>query len=76
MPQISLYVKQKQYDLIEKGAKAAGKSVSSWVLELIMPQIDSNYSQEFLDLFGSVQDPTFKRPEQGDFSADAKRETL
>ena len=51
MPQISLYVKESHFEKIEKAAKNANKSISGWVLEKILPQIESSYSKEFINLF-------------------------
>ncbi|MFA6937645.1 MAG: hypothetical protein WCQ67_05385 [Treponema sp.] len=76
MPQISLYVKEPYYSKIEKAAKNAKTSISSWVLDKIIPQIEPSYSQEFIDLFGSVKDDTFKRPDQLSFKDDSKRENF
>ncbi|UTC61863.1 hypothetical protein E4O05_10055 [Treponema sp. OMZ 787] len=76
MPQISLYVKESHFEKIEKAAKSANKSISSWVLEKILPQIEPSYSKEFIDLFGSIDDKTFKRPEQLKWEEDSLREFL
>ena len=76
MPQISLYVKESHFEKIEKAAKNANKSISGWVLEKILPQIEPSYSKEFINLFGSVDDKTFKRPEQPKWEDDSPRELL
>jgi len=76
MPQISIYVNQQEFEFIENGAKQSGKSVSKWVVERIMSELSPTYSQEFISLFGSVKDESFKRPDQLSESHDAKREEL
>ena len=43
MPQISLYVKESHFEKIEKAAKNANKSISGWVLEKLLPQIEPSY---------------------------------
>ncbi len=76
MPQISLYVNQNDYDKIVEAARFSGKSISNWVAEAVRPKFRQGYSQEFLDLFGSVQDESFRRPEQPDASLNAPREEM
>jgi hypothetical protein len=76
MPQISIYANAQDYSQIEQSAKKAGKSISSFVMGLVMPQIKPAYSDEFKSLFGSVNDETFRRPERSDFAEEARRETL
>jgi len=76
MPQISIYASAKDYSKIEQSAKRAGKSISSFVIGLVMPQIEAGYSDEFKSLFGSVNDESFRRPEQSEFTKDITREAL
>lgn len=74
MPQISLYVTDAEYNRIREYADRIGKSVSKAVIGAVMENIEPSYSSDFFDLFGSVQDDTFVRPEQGEFKDDSLRE--
>ena len=64
MPQLSLYVTQDQLKKIEKEARAEKMSLSKWVVSQIMNKIEPRYPEGWVDLFGSVSDESFKRPEQ------------
>lgn len=64
MPQLSLYVTQEQFQKIESEAHADKMSLSKWVVSQIMNRIESRYPEGWADLFGSVHDNSFARPEQ------------
>lgn len=64
MPQLSLYVTQDQLLKIEHEAHADNMSLSKWVVSKIMNQIEPRYPDGWADLFGSVSDDSFSRPEQ------------
>lgn len=64
MPQLSLYVTQAQLLKIENEAHAEKMSLSKWVVSKIMEKIEPHYPEGWADLFGSVSDSSFCRPEQ------------
>ena len=64
MPQLSLYVTQDQFQKIEREAHAEKMSLSKWVISQIMNKIEPRYPDDWADLFGSISDESFKRPEQ------------
>ena len=64
MPQLSLYVTQDQFQKIEREAHAEKMSLSKWVVSQIMNRIEPRYPEGWDELFGSVSDNTFSRPEQ------------
>ena len=64
MPQLSLYVTQDQLLKIESEAHAENMSLSKWVVSKIMERIEPHYPECWADLFGSVADPSFTRPDQ------------
>ena len=64
MPQLSLYVTQDQFLKIEREAHADKMSLSKWVVSQVMNQIEPRYPEGWADLFGSVSDNSFERPEQ------------
>lgn len=76
MAQISLYVKDSDLHMIEDSARKAGKSISSFIISVVMPQIKADYSMEFKQLFGSVQDESFRRPDGSFFADDVQREAM
>ena len=64
MLQLSLYVTQDQFQKIEREAHADKMSLSKWVVSQIMNKIEPRYPEGWADLFGSISDPSFSRPEQ------------
>ena len=64
MPQLSLYVTQSQFIKIQREAHAEKMSLSKWAISQIMDRIEPHYPDGWADLFGSVSDSTFSRPEQ------------
>ena len=64
MPQLSLYVTEAQLQKIEREAHADKMSLSKWVVSQIMNRIEPRYPDGWADLFGSVSDSSFSRPEQ------------
>lgn len=76
MAQVSLYVDDATLQKIKISAQKQNLTLSKWVLAVIKKNISPSYPPEFENLFGSISDETFKRPEQMDFSADSKREVF
>lgn len=74
MSQVSLYVDDSTLQSMRIAAKKENLSLSKWVLALIKKNISPEYPDEFVNLFGSISDETFKRPEQPLLSDDAQRE--
>lgn len=64
MPQLSLYLTQDQLSKIENEAHAEKMSLSKWAISKLMKEIEPRYPDGWADLFGSVSDETFCRPEQ------------
>lgn len=63
MAQISLYLEDSFFAQIEQIAQAEKMPISNWIVNQLRPKVTSYYSQEFADLFGSIDDPTFIRSE-------------
>lgn len=76
MPQISLYVDEKTLKQIEDSAAREHVSLSKWVVEQIKTKIDPVYPTGYEELFGSVNDSAFNRPEELSFMDDITRESL
>ena len=76
MPQISLYTDESTLKKVEYAAARQHKSLSKWVIDQIKPKIEAIYPTDFENLFGSINDSTFTRPEELSFEYDAKREIL
>lgn len=64
MPQLSLYLTQEQLLKLENEAKTEKMSLSKWVVSKIIDKIEPRYPEGWSDLFGSVKDDSFVRPEQ------------
>jgi hypothetical protein len=76
MPQISLYIDEPTLKKIENAASRQHLSISKWVAEQIRNRIEPSYPSDFENLFGSVNDESFIRPEQLSFRDDSIRESF
>jgi hypothetical protein len=76
MPQISLYIDEETLRKVENEAKRSHLSISKWVAEQIREKIEPHYPQGYENLFGSVSDESFKRPDSISFSEDSSRESF
>ena len=76
MPQISLYVTQRDLAKIENAAAKEKKSISKWVVTKIFEYLEPSYPAGYEKLAGCIRDENFRRPDQSDFSKDAYREMI
>lgn len=76
MPQISLYIDEPTLKKIETAARKQRLSISKWVAQQLRSRIDPVYPLHYEDLFGSISDDTFKRPEEPAWDSDITREGL
>jgi len=76
MPQISLYIDKETLLKIEAAAESEQLSISKWVGTQLKKSLNANYSSDFLGLYGSVTDDTFREPEDRSFDSDSYRETF
>lgn len=64
MLQLSLYLTQEQLVKLEAEAHVEKMSLSKWVVSKIIEKVEPRYPKGWADLFGSVTDESFIRPEQ------------
>ena len=76
MPQLSLYLDEDTLQKIEAEAKLSGTSVSKYVTSALRMHFTKTWPDWHKDLFGSISDESFAKPESIDFSLDARRESL
>lgn len=76
MPQISLYVDEETFKKVGRAAKLENKSISKWVSSRIKTSLNNSWPEDWFSLFGSLNDETFKEPNELDINADSKREML
>lgn len=76
MPQISLYIDKTTLSKIERAAKRDHISISKWVGRSIMQFLEVQWPSGYFDLYGSIDDDSFKRHENTQFSDDTTREKL
>ncbi len=68
MPQLHFYVPQDLADQIQKEARAAQKSVSSYLAELVKQEMTPAWSEDFFDdVVGGWQGEDLQRPSQGEY---------
>ena len=76
MPQISLYIDEPTLKKVENAALKQHVSISKWVAEQIRTRVEPIYPVNFENLFGSITDETFTRPNDISFKMDSKREAI
>lgn len=76
MPQISLYIDEKTLQRAKDAAARRNTSISRWVTELIRSRVQPVYPEGFEELFGSIQDESFREPPDLSTSSDIPRESL
>lgn len=74
MPQISLYIDKDTLKKIEKAAHREKLSISKWVGKQLKKSFQTDYPADFENLFGSIKDEHFTKPDNLPAGADAKRE--
>lgn len=62
--------------IMEYYAKLFGYKGVDELMNSNAKDVAPKYGKDFLDLFGSLDDSDIERPDQGDYSSDAKREAL
>lgn len=73
MPQISLYIDENTLRKIENAAARAHMSISRWVAQQLKSKVEQVYPPRFEELFGSIDDQAFVRPDQTGFDEDSPR---
>lgn len=76
MPQLSIYLNQKTAKKLRQITEHSGTSQSRWLAKLIEQAIDSNPSNDLMNLYGSLAKVNLSRPTQSSFTKDAKRLSL
>jgi hypothetical protein len=76
MPQISLYIDEETLKKVKKAADADNTSISKWVGKQLKKTLQSSYTEDFQNLFGSIRDESLTIPERSSFDMDVKRESL
>ena len=76
MPQISLYIDEITLNKVEDAANRQHISISKWVAEQIRTRLDPVYPIHYEDLFGSISDDSFNRPNNLYAGLDTIREEL
>ena len=74
MSQLSLYIQTDILNKIEYAAKKENLSISMWAKEKLENSLKSEWSEDFLNLFGSIQDSSFQKSKALHFKSDSKRE--
>jgi hypothetical protein len=76
MPQLSLYLDDNTLRRIQEAAQLSNESVSKWVAKQLKMQLHNQWPPKYFSLFGSVDDPSFSKPEAIDADHDITREPL
>lgn len=76
MPQLSLYFDDATLKRVEKAAKLSRVSTSKWVRGRLMRSLEDEWPDDYFDLFASIQDDSFERPEDVPDRPSMSREKL
>lgn len=77
MPQLSLYIDKETIKKIEYMAKNQHVSLSKWVRSVIIKALEENdWPENYFNLFGSIKDESFTKPDSLSFEDDIEREKL
>jgi len=76
MPQLSLYIDEDILHKIEKAAKIEKVSISKWVSSKLKNILNNSWPKSYFELFGSICDKTFLKPDNVRFENDNKREWI
>jgi hypothetical protein len=68
MPQLHLYVPDDVAETAKSRAKAAGKSLSSYLADLVVREVAGDWPEGFFDeVVGGWKGEPLERPDQGQF---------
>jgi hypothetical protein len=68
MPQLHLYVPDDVAETAKSRAKAAGKSLSSYLADLVVREVAGDWPEGFFErVVGGWKGEPLERPEQGEF---------
>lgn len=76
MPQLSLYIDANTLSKIEIAAKINNTSISKWVSERLKESLIDKWPDNYISLFGCIDDDTFNVEKTEGFNNDSKRENL
>jgi hypothetical protein len=78
MAQLTIYLDEKTQAKARQAAKRANASLSRWAREQLSAAADQGqeWPKGYFELFGSVQDPTFREVDVLDAQSDSPRESL
>ena len=73
MSQMCLYIDDDVYVNVKSAAKKRDQSVSSYVNDILKEHLEDEWPEEFFDCLGSIDDETFKEPEDLPWSPDSMK---
>lgn len=76
MGQLTIYLDDSSLRRVKSAARRERRSVSQWVKERLVRQLDHVWPDGYFELMGSLADEAFERPAQPAVTADSKREQL
>lgn len=76
MPQLSLYFDQTTLEKVDQAAKLSKVSMSKWVRKAVTDYLSNEWTEGFFDLYGSINDSSFKIPEDSQAINSTPRDEL
>ena len=76
MAQVTIYIDDDTLKKIERSARQHKDSISSWVKKRLIGSLAGDWPAGYFDLFCSLRDEGFARPQQPDPKADRGRAGL
>lgn len=76
MPQLSLYIDEETLNKVENAAKIENVSLSKWVSQKLKTILNNDWSDNYFNLYGSINDNSLIRQKTPCFNKDIKRKKL
>ncbi len=67
MPQLHCYVREELADKLQEKARHANLSVSKYLASLVEREVQTQWPEDYFELFGSWKGGEFQREPQGDY---------
>ena len=67
MPQLHCYVKEEFANKLREKARQANLSVSKYLASLVEREVQTQWPEDYFELFGSWKGGEFQREPQGDY---------
>ncbi|MBN2281671.1 MAG: toxin-antitoxin system, antitoxin component [Candidatus Marinimicrobia bacterium] len=76
MPQLSLYIDKNTLHKLDVAAKIENLSISKFAVKTLNEKLNKGWPENYINVFGSIDDETFIVEKHQSFELDSARESL